>query len=329
MPLETPAFWYRKDSAATAMLTPLSAIYLAGHRLRQKLARPYRSSLPVLCVGNIVAGGSGKTPAVLALLDVIRNGGMAKDPCILTRGYGGKLKGPTQTDPQIHNFRDVGDEALLLARQAPVLVSADRAAGARAAELQGADLILMDDGFQNPGLVKTCSFLVVDSMSEFGNGCLLPAGPLREPLSEALARANGCILVGDGPVPKELADTPVFRAHITAHIKDSCFSGDFFAFAGLGRPEKFKKTLEDSGVHVTGWKSFADHHPYTEKDMRTLTALAANKNAQLLTTEKDLVRIPETFRDRVRAFPIAMVFEDSEGIRDFLSRHIKEPVVER
>lgn len=313
MRLKTPQFWYQ-DSVWAALLSPLSCVYLIGHKINQA-QKPYRAKLPVICVGNAVAGGSGKTPAVMALIDLIKQNDIAKNPVILTRGYGGKLKGPVLVDPAQHSYRDVGDEALLLARKAPTIICANRAQGAQFIESLDADLIIMDDGLQNPSLHKDVSLLVVGA-NGFGNGKLLPAGPLREPLSDVIDRADAFITVEN----TSLFEKPTFTAQIEAPQKLE--SGPYIAFAGLGHPEKFKTTLESLDVDITGWYAFPDHYPYSAQDLQKLMQEAKDKNAQLITTEKDHVRIPPAFQKDIGVLPVHMAFENSDSIAVLIKNKI-------
>lgn len=326
MPLKTPRFWGDPTSRVAALLSPLSALYAAGRRIHQSARRSYRSALRVICVGNIVAGGSGKTPAVIALAHFIRERGLFKNPCVLTRGYGGALTGPTLVDLDHHTAADVGDEALLLAHHAPVIVSRNRVAGAKLAEISGADIILMDDGFQNPSLHKNLSLLTIDAEYGLGNGRLIPAGPLRETLSSALQRADAVLSITppgstaiDGPWNH--TQKPVLRAAlIPAANMDP--ATPLIAFAGLGRPEKFFKTLTALGAQVIATHAFADHHPFTDADLAPLAAQAEEKKAMLITTEKDYVRLPPAYRDKVAVLPVELRFESPDDVLNLLRRAV-------
>lgn len=314
MPPKTPSFWRDKNAIATSLL-PLSGLYLAGHKIKKALEKPYHSTLPVLCIGGVVAGGSGKTPALHAILKLFHDHKLFERPVILTRGYGGTLKGPTLIDPEYHQFDDAGDEALLHALYAPTIICANRADGARLAEAMGADIIIMDDGLQNGTLEKTMSILIAGDM---GNGFLLPAGPLREPLSDALQK-SACVISTGGDIK---TDKPLFKSNVRI-ISDHNKSAHYYGFAGLGNPEKFKKTLEENGFKINGFESFADHHPYTSADMEHLLQLA--NGAVLITTEKDFVRIPEPYRDRVHILAIEMHIDKENEFLDLLKAGLKSP----
>jgi len=295
------------------MIAPLSALYRLGDTINRALQRSYKSSIPVLCVGNPVAGGSGKTPCALALIALLKAGGIAQKPVVLTRGYKGRIKGPVVVGAD-HTVDDVGDEALLHARTCATIVSRNRAAGARLAESFGADIIVMDDGLQNGTIHKTITLLVVDGEYGFGNGRILPAGPMREPLSNALERTDAIILTSPRSMDRAVfGSTPVFTASMQANPPANR-KERYVAFAGLGRPEKFKKTLEGLGMPICGWHPFPDHHPYTEGEIAGLIEEAAGKKAALITTEKDHVRLPEAVRGTIDTLPVRMVFDDEDGL---------------
>lgn len=278
---------------------------------------PYVSLIPVLCIGGVVAGGSGKTPTLHGVLSLIRHNNLFQNPVILTRGYGGDIKTATCVDLTKHSVADVGDEALLHAAKAPTIVSRDRGEGAKLAEQMNADIILMDDGLQNNSLQKTTSILVVNANQRWGNGRLLPAGPLREPLADALGKTALVLMVGQGHLD---VDKPQTNARIVS-IKDIDPAKQYHAFAGLGDPDKFQRTLVESGAYVTGFTAFADHHPYSAQDMESLRRAAGSST--LITTEKDFVRIPQDQRHSIETLPVEIVFEDEGAILSIL-KGIKE-----
>lgn len=304
MTFKTPHFWYLSQERMPRLLrffAPLGALYGWGTGLRQKSARPVDVGVPVLCVGNLVAGGSGKTPVALALLSLVKDAGLAKNPCFLTRGYGGTLTGPVFVSQ--HGYREVGDESLLLARAAPTIVAKDRVTGARLAVTSGHDLIIMDDGFQNPSLQKT-GFVVVDGRTGFGNGYMIPFGPLREPVVTGLSRAKAVIKVGDGSSIH--TSKPVIESHFD--VTSPLTPGErVYGFCGLGQPDKFKRTLLDLGVDLAGFESFSDHHPYSHSDVQTLHAKAFAHKARLVTTEKDLCRLPSS--ENILIVKVKLVFK--------------------
>ncbi len=311
--LAAPDFWQSRGIAST-LLAPLGLAYGAAGTLRRALTRPYRASVPVICVGNLVAGGAGKTPVALSLADRLSQKGISVH--FLTRGYGGSLAGPIAVDPKRHGAAEVGDEALLLAHSAPTWVARDRVKGAGAATRDGAELLLLDDGFQNPGLRKDLSILVVDGTYRFGNGRLIPAGPLRESVRSGLARAQAAVLMGEDEagIGKTLAaHLPLLRARIVA--ESASLSGKpLVAFAGIGRPDKFFDLLQRSGAELIARRPFPDHHPYRAAELDALAAEAGAAGATLMTTAKDRVRLPIGWRDRVEVLEIAVEWDDQAAL---------------
>lgn len=314
--LRAPEFWARDDSPWAALLAPLGELYGAAGRLRAALAAPVRLPRPLLCVGNLTAGGAGKTPVALALAAWFRARG--RHPHFLTRGYGGREAGPLRVDPKRHGFRDVGDEALLLARTAPTWVARDRPAGGRAAITAGADLVIMDDGLQNPWLAKDVSLLVIDGHYGLGNGRLIPAGPLREPLAPALARIQAAVVIG--PDERRLAERlaprlPVLSARLVPDPAARALAGKrVLAFAGIGRPGKFFATLEALGCTLVARHGFPDHHPYTPDDIMRLVEAASAAGAVPVTTEKDLARFPPEARPMVTAVRVSLEWRDESAL---------------
>ena len=310
--MRAPDFWRRRGLPALA-LAPAGLIYAAGGWLRERLAAPVQAAVPVVCIGNAVAGGAGKTPTLLAIAAMLAH----RNPHALSRGYGGNEKGPLRVDPAKHTAADVGDEPLLLARTMPSWVARDRAAGAAAIAGAGAGVILMDDGFQDPGLAKTLSLLVVDAEQGFGNGFCLPAGPLREPVERALGRADALVLAGGGAFRPQTGK-PVFRAAIKpTGAADAWHGRRVVAFAGIGRPAKFFATLRELGAELVCEMAFPDHHVFDEAELAELAARAAD-GALLVTTEKDWVRLPEAWRGRVQALPVELRFGDGPAVERFL-----------
>lgn len=315
--MRAPDFW-KRDGLAARLLAPVGALYGLSVKARRLRARPYRSKARVMCVGNLTAGGSGKTPVAMALAQMLDARGQAV--VFLTRGYGGRLAGPMRVDPETHSAADVGDEALLLASVAPTIVARDRARGAELADVSGAQVIVMDDGFQNFQLAKDLSILVVDAESGFGNGKLIPAGPLREPVEEGLRRADALVLMGDGGFSVPDFRGPVFRAVLRPSGPSGLAGRAVFAIAGIGRPEKFFHTLEAMGARVVGTRAFSDHHAYTAAEIDAAKREAVNAGAQLVTTEKDLVRIEPNRRDGIVAVPVQVVFADDPNPGMMLDR---------
>jgi tetraacyldisaccharide 4'-kinase len=316
--MRAPDFWQRSGFPA-ALLSPLGALYGMSVAFKARHARPFDAGVPVICVGNLTAGGSGKTPIAIAIVEALRAGG--RRPYFLTRGYGGSEHGPALAT-RGHTAKLMGDEALLLARAASTIVARDRAAGARLAKEKGATVLVMDDGHQNFSLRKSLSLVVVDAETGFGNGFQIPAGPLREPVAQGLARADAVILVGDGAPDLQGFRGPVLRAHLKAD-GDAIAGKSVFAFAGIGRPEKFVASLQDSGAIVTGSCFFADHHPYGEEELVQLRAVAGD--AILVTTEKDFVRLTTAEREGIRTLKVAAIFDDASAMGRLLDSVAPKP----
>jgi tetraacyldisaccharide 4'-kinase len=294
--MRDPSFWWQPAGTAAALLAPLALGY--GAIARGRLRKPGRSvGVPVICVGNLTVGGAGKTPAALAIARLLIAAGAR--PFFLSRGYGGELDGPVLIDPVVHRAIDVGDEPLLLARVAPTIVASDRVIGAEAARAAGADVIVMDDGFQNPSLAKDLAILVVDGRRGIGNGKVLPAGPLRAPLAAQLNLAQALVVIGESSGAAEVISAvksrgvPVFHGRLEPDQKalTAIRPHKVFAFAGIGDPEKFFTTLKEARVDVELKDAFPDHHRYRGTEILALLVRAKREGLILVTTEKDLMRL--------------------------------------
>ncbi len=320
--MKAPEFWGPECTTISARLlaaalSPAGWIYGTVTAARAGKAATWQAPVPVICIGNVVSGGAGKTQVCIDLARRLHDAG--KTPHVLTRGYGGTLSGTVRVDPAIHGAGDVGDEALLLAAEAPVWRSADRVTGAKAACAAGAGAIIMDDGFQNPSLGKSLSVLVVDGKYGFGNGHVMPAGPLREPVSGALTRADAVVIIGEGDIGTLPSSLPRFRAAIRPRSDAPDVDGKaVIAFAGIGRPEKFFATLQGAGADLVRTAAFADHHPFTAGDIEPLIADAKARGAMLVTTTKDAVRIPEEMRTAVTAYPVELGWDDARAWQSFI-----------
>jgi tetraacyldisaccharide 4'-kinase len=331
--MREPSFWWREAGIAARTLAPAAAIYGAVAQARLE-RRGERAGVPVVCIGNLTIGGAGKTPAALAVARMLAAAG--ERPVFLSRGYGGRAAGPLRVEPARHRADDVGDEPLLLARTAPAIVARDRVAGARLAVAIGASVIVMDDGFQNPSLVKDFSVLVLDGRRAVGNGRVIPAGPLRAPLKAQIARADALVVVGTpssataGVVAQARGrDLALFQARLQpdAGVVAALGGGRVLAFAGIGDPAKLYATLADAGVAVAATRSFPDHHRYTRAEAQALCDDADRAGLALVTTEKDLVRL--TGDDEVaqlaahaRALPVVLAVEHEERFKALLLERI-------
>ena len=320
--MRTPKFWTRKDGVSRAMsdaLLPVGWIYGKITVLRAKQHWKYRARSRVICVGNLTVGGTGKTPVAIAIAELLAQRNI--QPFFLSRGYGGKERGPLVVDVKTHTAKDVGDEPLLLANAGPTIMSRDRPAGAELADRNGAEVIVMDDGHQNPTLRKHISFVVVDAQTGFGNRRILPAGPLREPIKDGLKRAHAVILVGGDENAKITGfHGTVFRAKLVPQEIPHLREKPVIAFAGIGQPRKLLQSLRELGANVKSLKGFPDHHAYKPKEISALQVKAAEAGALLVTTEKDYVRLPQRRRRGIVALPVKAVFEDPEALQAYFDR---------
>jgi tetraacyldisaccharide 4'-kinase len=318
--MKEPWFWRDTGIAARAaagVLTPAAFVYDCGQRLRIAMTAPVSVGAPVICVGNATLGGVGKTPFALALHRLLKDRGV--NAGFLSRGYGGALQGPVVVT-SVHDAAEVGDEPILLAAAASTWIAKDRVAGARAATAAGADAIIMDDGFQNPALKKDFSFLLVSAADTVGNACVFPAGPLREQMARALARANAVVVIGDGSPALDLNTRPVFRAR--TEIQPTIAPQKAVAFCGIGRPERFFNSLEEHGFALVSTIAFQDHHPFTASELAALHKKSKNAGAALITTEKDLVRLAPDQRTGIAVAKLTMTIDDPDGLTDLVMQKI-------
>ena len=320
--MKAPLFWNRPDSVLGSLLSPLGFAYGYASRMRRAAATETRIDAKVVCIGNLVAGGAGKTPTALATAELLGRDDLA----FLSRGSGGRLSGPVRVDPAAHTAADVGDEPLLLARAAPTWIARDRVAGARAAAEAGAQTIIMDDGFQNSSLGKDVAIIVVDGATGFGNGRTMPAGPLRESVAHGLTRAQAAVIIGDDQhrVAADLPPSlPVFSAHVVPTAEAKRFSGKrLVAFAGIGRPQKFFDTLAGLDCELIASHAFPDHHRYGPEEIMAICEEATTLEATPITTEKDAVRLPDGAREMVDSLPVTLEWQEPDPVARFLTAQL-------
>ena len=331
--MREPAFWWRSAGISSALLAPLALVYgtIAGLRLAKTGWPP---KIPVLCVGNFTLGGAGKTPTAIMLARMIADTG--ERPFFLSRGYGGTMSGPWLVNARSDVAAQVGDEPLLLAGIAPVVVARDRVAGAKFASTHGATVVVMDDGLQNPSLAKDFTVAVVDAWRGIGNSRVFPAGPLRAPLAVQLAKTDALLVVGEGggadDVVSEarLRDLPILRGHLVPDPIAVAALKKYkaLAFAGIGDPEKFFNTARSAGIAVTECQAFPDHHCYTSEDARNLIMQADRAGLILLTTEKDRARIAgepslEGLAARAHELPVTMVVDEPDALRRLVTAKLR------
>lgn len=326
MRMRAPEFWYADPNETVAfVLKPLGWLYGFVGRTRAKMTIPFRANVPVICVGNLTAGGTGKTPIAITIGERLKARGYRV--AFLSRGYGADVPGAMVVDAREDTAADVGDEPLMLSQHAMTIVSPDRPAGARLAVSRGAQVIVMDDGFQNPSLIKDLAFVVVDAAKGFGNGCLIPAGPLRERVEDGLSRAQAVIVMGDGFITLP-PGKPMLRARLVpldsepARLKDR----RFVAFAGIGEPQKFFGTLAGCGAIIETTREFADHYSYSEDDIADLREIAARYDAQLITTEKDLLRLAPALRTDIDVLKVSAQFDADSArlVDDLIEKCLKQ-----
>ena len=318
MPIKTPHFW-TELSWQSVVLFPVSYIWRFGHYAQQKILNTKETEIPVICVGNLTVGGSGKTPVVITLCRFLS--GIGKSTSILTRGFGGKEKGPIFVSTNLHQSLDVGDEPLMMAHSLDVCVSRNRPLGANhILDKKKYDCIVMDDGLQNPTLKKDLNIAVFDGKFGIGNGFLLPAGPMRQKLEVGIQNIDLVIFNGKdetGLGQKIPPHIPIFTGELQPdeEIVEKMKNRRVYGFAGIGNPSRFFKTLNNIGADLVGEAHFADHHPYTDADLTQLYEEAMQSGAELVTTQKDWMRLPSDWRDRVLTVPVRIHFSADDTIK--------------
>lgn len=329
--MREPAFWYASPSLSSLLLAPFGMLYgaIAGWRMARQ---GERAGIPVICVGNYHLGGAGKTPTTLRLVQMLRE--LDETPFVVSRGYGGSLAGPVRVAD--HAAAEVGDEPAMMARHVPVIVSRDRVEGAELARREGASVILLDDGFQNPALEKDASVIVIDAVRGLGNGCVFPAGPLRAPLAAQIARTNALVVIGEGNAANDVAQGVVQRGGLVlraAFVPDESVVARLrgqrvLAFAGIGDPARFFATLRAHGIEVASQRAFADHHPFAAEDVDAMAREAQAGGLALVTTEKDFARIEgnpalTAHTAQIVPFPVTLRIDDEGAFEDFLKERLR------
>lgn len=317
--MKTPQFWSTRGTLAKLLL-PISILYDIVSTMKRAQVKPNGFPVPVICVGNLIAGGSGKTPVALYIGRMLKSKNV--NAFYVSRGYGGKFKGPVLVNPKKHSAREAGDEPLLLSEVLPTVVSKDRVAGVRYALSKGAKAIVLDDGLQNPSVVKSLALLVIDGQNVFGNGYLIPAGPLRERPENGYKRAHAIIVLNRSTrVPPLPSDRPALNARTFPQNAEAFKGRKVIAFCGIAYPDKFFATLSSAGAQLVEKIPFADHYPYSMMDMQKLLFKGHIADAVLVTTAKDAVRIPAKYRDCVAVLDIGIEFENPammENIIDYI-----------
>ncbi len=319
--MKTPSFWYKAPGLFSTILSPLAWFYERGEQILRATKKPQKFPVPLISIGNVVCGGAGKTPVALAIACLLQRKG--KNVHFVTRGYKGRKQGPFIVDFLSDSFLDVGDEPLLLSSQAPTWISKNRPKGVQKSMEDGAQVIILDDGHQTTSLEKDLSFVVVDLEQKFGNEKVIPAGPLRENLKVSLDRADAYICIGGGDFSTSKS---VFKAKIVPQPLDLP-THKVVAFCGLGFPQKFYSTLTNLGLELVDQMSFPDHYIYKNDDLAKLQRLADKKQAILITTRKDFVKIPSPWQKKIHVLDILIQFENEHNLYQYIIQnipHLKE-----
>lgn len=318
--MKTPNHWKNKNFISL-LLSPFGYMYGFVTHLRLKYKTSRKVSVPVICIGNLTAGGTGKTPVAISIASLLQQQGLT--PFFVSRGYGGSLKN-ILVNSSLHTPQQCGDEPLLLAQQAPVVVNPDRFAGANTAINNGADIIIMDDGFQNPTLYKDLSFLVFDGSFGVGNEFCIPAGPLRENITEGLKRADAIIIIGEDKYNlQQRFSLPCFCGKIKPQPQNTK-NKKVIAFAGIGNPQKFYNSLKECGFHLLETNDFPDHHYYNEAELNQLINKAQQQDAILYTTSKDFVKIPQHLQQYFHVLEICIKWENQQALIEFIINRVKK-----
>ena len=323
--LKAPKFWYvKKDTFFSRILFPFSLIFRLGTKIRKLISYTHTFSLPIICVGNIVVGGAGKTPVSLKIGKILKTAGY--NPHFVSKGYAGIIKTNTLVESW-HSPKTVGDESLMLSEVAPTWIGIKRNESIQLAKEKGGDCIIMDDGFQNPTIYKDLSIIVINSSQEFGNRRVMPSGPLRESIRRGLSRTNLIIVIGKVTdyLKKTIPDNiPVISAKFNINNENKIFKGQkITAFAGIAYPEKFFNSLREQGAKIVKEVTFPDHHIFDENDLLSLAEIANKTQSILVSTQKDFVRIPKSYRSLVNTLEGEIVFENEELFKEIITNVIE------
>ena len=327
--LKAPKFWYlKKDTFLSRSFYPLSLLFRLGTKFRNVISYTNKFTFPVICIGNIVVGGAGKTPVAIKIGELLKFAGY--NPHFISKGYAGVIKKSTLVEAW-HSPKSVGDEPLLLSQIAPTWIGKDRNSSIKLAKKKGADCIIMDDGFQNPTIHKDFSIVVINASQEFGNKRVMPAGPLRESIARGLSRTNLIIVIGEikNSLQKNIPDhIPVIQAKFKINNENKIFKGQkITAFAGIAYPEKFFTSLGEQGAKIIKEITYPDHHIYSENDLLSLAEIANKNQSILVSTEKDFVRVPKSYRSLVNTLEGKIYFEKENIIKEILTNVIENHIV--
>ena len=327
--LKAPKFWYlKKDTFLSRSLYPFSLLFRLGTKFRNIASHTNKFAFPVICIGNIVVGGAGKTPVAIKIGELLKIAGY--NPHFISKGYAGVIKKSTLVETW-HSPQSVGDEPLLLSEIAPTWIGKDRNNSIKLAKNMGADCIIMDDGFQNPTIHKDFSIIVINASQEFGNKRVMPSGPLRESIVRGLSRTNLIIVIGEikNSLQKNIPDhIPVIQAKFKINNENKIFKGQkITAFAGIAYPEKFFTSLREQGAKIIKEITYPDHHIYNENDLLSLAEIANKTQSILVSTQKDFVRVPKSYRSLVNTLEGKIYFEKEDIIKEILTNVIENYII--
>ena len=329
--LKAPKFWYqKKDTYLSNSFYPLSLLFRFGTKIRNLVSTKQNTKLPIICVGNIVVGGAGKTPVALKIGKLLIKAGY--NPHFISRGYSGTIKSSTLVQSW-HSAKSVGDESILLSEIAPTWIGGDRINSANLAHQNGSDCLILDDGFQNPNIQKDFSIIVINATQEFGNKRVMPSGPLRESIKRGLSRTHLVIVIGNTSekIKKTIpVNIPIIEAKFQINKENKIFKGqNITAFAGIAYPEKFFQSLEEQGAKIVKKLSYPDHYIYNENDLLSLAEIANKTKSILVSTKKDYIRIPKSYRSLINTLEGEIIFNDEDSLVKMLSKVIENKILKK